>query len=94
MKKVLRCFIILLVVIFCNNIKINASTERDFDNYELNEINNSTASTIRIDDIGIDSFSNVKYISNANYFKANPYHAINDGSDNGAEHVQLLQCKC
>ena len=30
----------------------------------------------------ISDFTDLKYISNADYFKANPRHAINNGSDN------------
>ena len=35
-----------------------------------------------ISDENFSGFSNINYITNANYFMVNPYHAKNDKSDN------------
>ena len=40
------------------------------------------SNAVNIDTVGIENFYNVKYISNKNYFIANPLHAVHDESYN------------
>ena len=44
--------------------------------------NNKMSNAVNIDTVGIENFYNVKYISNKNYFIANPLHAVHDESYN------------
>lgn len=85
--------IIFLIVIYCF-LSYNVAAYANSNNNTLIELGNQASTLqnlssdkkneniVNINIEGINNFSNVKYIENANYFKANPYHHINDGSDN------------
>lgn len=78
--------IILLILITIIYIPItNAAVDvtNEIDTYS-NVSNDTVKLYTEIDEVGIQNFENIKYIENANYFKVNPYHAANDGSDNEA----------
>ena len=69
---------------FMPTIKAASVNDITDNNAVLASASSSSSTTLNVDSTGINNFTNVKYIDNANYFKANPYHATNDGSDNAA----------
>ncbi len=78
--------IILLILITIINIPItNAAVDVTNETEIYSNVSDDEEIIYKIiDTIGIKNFENIKYIENANYFKVNPYHAANDGSDNEA----------
>ena len=76
-------FIILLISI-TPTVKATSINDIHDNDVVVASSTSLNSTTLYVDTIGINNFTNVKYIDNANYFKANPYHAINDGSDNPA----------
>lgn len=85
------CFIIISFSL--NRVNVYAETlDNDRDEILNNNENEfhvlssdkKNENIVDIDTVGISEFTDVKYISNANYFLVNPHHAVNDGTDNGA----------
>ena len=71
MKKIAEfCIILVLVILFNFSIKVETSGE---NNKTENE------NVIEVNEVGIDLFTEVTFIDNANYFKVNPLHCDPDG---------------
>lgn len=81
---IMLIFIILIITSVFMGIKVHAENNiNSEETYESPYIPLSgTSGKIIISDKTINGFSNINYITNANYFMVNPYHAKNDESDN------------
>ena len=81
-KNISLSLIFLIITLIFNNGMIVKGNETDIKNFENLNVTEDALNIVSVYDVGIDNFSDVKYIKNKNYFIANPLHFEHDDKYN------------